>query len=177
MAALGVPLAGRIAAADSAEPGRALGRLTDVGWGNRLRALLADAAPDQPVPDDIVDGCVAVLAAWNWAQRPVGVVTIGSRRRPRLVASLGERLAAVGRLPLLGTIGSDADSARKSNSAQRLAGLWHGLRLTPDLAPAPGPVLLVDDLSDTGWTLTLTAKLLREAGVPAVLPFALAVTA
>ncbi len=38
------------------------------------------------------------------------------------------------------------------------------------------PVLLVDDRIVTGWTMTVGAKLLREAGAPAVLPFALAVT-
>ncbi len=44
------------------------------------------------------------------------------------------------------------------------------------LAELDGPVLLVDDRIDTGWTMTVAAKLLREAGAPAVLPFALAVT-
>jgi ATP-dependent DNA helicase RecQ len=39
-----------------------------------------------------------------------------------------------------------------------------------------GPVLLVDDQADTGWTITVAAKLLREAGAPAVLPLVLAVT-
>ena len=39
------------------------------------------------------------------------------------------------------------------------------------------PVLLVDDVVDSAWTLTLTAALLRQAGVQAVLPFALATTA
>jgi ATP-dependent DNA helicase RecQ len=39
-----------------------------------------------------------------------------------------------------------------------------------------GPVLAVDDLVETGWTMTVAAKLLRDAGAPAVLPLALAVT-
>jgi ATP-dependent DNA helicase RecQ len=39
-----------------------------------------------------------------------------------------------------------------------------------------GPVLVVDDRVDTGWTMTVAAKLLRDAGAPAVLPFALATT-
>jgi ATP-dependent DNA helicase RecQ len=38
-------------------------------------------------------------------------------------------------------------------------------------------VLLVDDRIETGWTMTVAARLLREAGAPAVLPLALAVTA
>lgn len=39
-----------------------------------------------------------------------------------------------------------------------------------------GPVLLVDDVTDTGWTLTMAARVLRAAGAPQVLPFALAST-
>ena len=35
-------------------------------------------------------------------------------------------------------------------------------------------VVLVDDWSDSGWTLTLAAFLLREAGAAAVHPFVLA---
>src|SRR5256885_11924524 len=41
MRALGVELSGKLAAGDTAEPGRAVGRLTDIGWGNRLRELFA----------------------------------------------------------------------------------------------------------------------------------------
>ncbi|NUS43090.1 MAG: DEAD/DEAH box helicase, partial [Mycobacteriaceae bacterium] len=177
MAALGVPLSGRISAAQLAEPGRAVGRLTDIGWGNRLRELLADAAPDQPVPDDLFQACVRVLAAWDWAERPTGVVAIASRRRPELVHSLASRLAAIGKLPLLGTLASTADTMGRSNSAHRLAGLWNGLHPNGlDLSTATGPLLLVDDLMDTGWTMTLAAARLREAGAPAILPFTLALT-
>ena len=84
MGALDVPLSGKLKAGELAEPGRALGRLTDIGWGNRLRELFAPGVghADAPVPDDMVDGCVQVLASWGWAQRPVGVVTMGSVSRP-----------------------------------------------------------------------------------------------
>src|SRR4051794_22871405 len=64
MSALGVPLSGKIPPAENAAPGRALGRLTDLGWGTRLRELLADDAPDRPLPEPMVDGIVKVLAAW-----------------------------------------------------------------------------------------------------------------
>ena len=39
-----------------------------------------------------------------------------------------------------------------------------------------GPVLVVDDRIETGWTMTVAARLLRQAGAPAVLPLVLAVT-
>jgi ATP-dependent DNA helicase RecQ len=38
-----------------------------------------------------------------------------------------------------------------------------------------GPVLLVDDVVDSGWTFTVLAALLREAGSGPVLPVALAI--
>jgi ATP-dependent DNA helicase RecQ len=180
MSALGIPLSGKVADAESAEPGRVVGRLTDIGWGKRLRDLVS-ATEDGPVPDDLFDACVKVLAAWDWAVRPVAVVTMGSSRRPRLVESLGERIATIGRLARLGRIEVGASEGSRLNSAQRLAQLWRSLRLdaslTAQLSTVAGPVLLVDDLVDTGWTMALAAKLLRDAGAPAVLPFALAITA
>jgi len=39
-----------------------------------------------------------------------------------------------------------------------------------------GPVLLVDDVVDSGWTLTVVAALLRQAGSGPVWPVALATT-
>ena len=51
---LGVDAAGKIPATLIAEPGRALGRLTDIGWGGMLRALLAEDAPDEPVTEPVV---------------------------------------------------------------------------------------------------------------------------
>lgn len=182
MAGLDVPLSGRIGADAVAAPGRALGRLTDVGWGNRLRELFSPAAEnrDIAVPDDVFNACVQVLASWEWDERPVAVVTIGSRSRPKLVASLGERLASIGRLTLLGEIGSEPSGEPRANSALRLAQVWQKLTvdagLTERLYAVNGPVLLVDDRIDTGWTMTVAAKLLRDTGVPAVLPFALATT-
>jgi ATP-dependent DNA helicase RecQ len=182
MAALDVPLSGKVGAGELAEPGRALGRLTDIGWGNRLRELFGPGAAhaDDPVPDDMVDGCVQVLASWEWADRPVAVVTVGSVSRPKLVSSIGERISTIGRLPLLGEIGVRPTDERQANSARRLAQVWRSLHIGPELgerlAEVGGPVLLVDDRVDTGWTMTAAAKLLRDAGAPAVLPFALATT-
>ena len=93
---LGVSATGKIPVALTAEPGRALGRLTDIGWGGMLRALLAEDAPDQPVTEPVVAAAIKVLAAWDWAQRPAGILTLPSRTRPQLVTSLGRRLAEVG---------------------------------------------------------------------------------
>jgi ATP-dependent DNA helicase RecQ len=180
MAKLDIPLSGRIAAGERAEPGRALGRLTDVGWGNRLRELVGPTAKDGPVPHSVLQACVAVLASWKWAERPVAVIGVPSVTRPRLTHDLTRRLADIGRLEFLGTLQSPGPAPRRANSAQRLADLSNRLRLPDELASAvatlTGPVLLVDDLIDTGWTVTVAARLIRRAGAPSVLPFALAST-
>jgi ATP-dependent DNA helicase RecQ len=198
LAELGIEVSGKIGPGLAAEPGRALGRLTDLGWGPRLRAALADDAPDgatsdgpipdDPVPDDLIDAVVKVLAAWDWAQRPAGVATLPSRTRPRLIESLGRRIAEIGRIPYLGGLayagGAQAGArpsgrARQYNSAQRLRALWHEFTVPEPLRDAVaglgGPVLLVDDRVETGWTMTVAAKLLREAGAAAALPLVLAV--
>lgn len=178
----GLPdLKGRIRPELGAEPGRALGRLTDIGWGNRLRGLLADGAPDGPVPDDVFAAVVTMLASWEWAHRPAAVVAVPSAARPLLVGSLAERLARAGRLPYLGDLGyRSGPPERRFNSAQRVQAVRATLAMPSALASAVaaagGPILLVDDRADTGWTLTLAAAMLRHAGAPAVLPLVLAVT-
>ncbi|MFJ6938013.1 RecQ family ATP-dependent DNA helicase [Streptomyces sp. NPDC101132] len=193
--AVGVDLKGRIPAGEQASTGRALGRLSDIGWGNRLRPMLAPGAPDGPVPDDVTQAVVSVLADWargpgGWASgspdappRPVGVVAMASRSRPVLVGSLAERIAEVGRMPLLGTVEYAAEAPPyglpSSNSAQRVRALHEQLTVTPELAgavaAAAGPVLLVDDRSESGWTLAVAARLLRRAGAGEVFPLVLAV--
>ncbi|MET8580084.1 RecQ family ATP-dependent DNA helicase [Streptomyces collinus] len=191
--AIGIELKGRIPAGELASPGRALGRLSDIGWGNRLRPLFGPQAADGPVPDDVARAVVDVLADWakgpgGWASgapdaqpRPVGVVTVASRTRPALIQSLGARIAEIGRLPLLGSVAYAGDATRvpRSNSAQRLKALDGALTVPPDLAAAlaeaRGPVLLVDDFTETGWTLAVASRLLRRGGASAVLPLVLAV--
>ncbi|MFJ5095740.1 RecQ family ATP-dependent DNA helicase [Streptomyces sp. NPDC088557] len=195
LAAVGVDLKGRIPPGEQCFGGRALGRLSDIGWGNRLRPLLADGAADGPVPDDVVQAVVHVLADWakgpgGWASgapeapaRPAGVVTVASHRRPRLVGSLGQRIAEIGRMPLLGSVEyvPEAEDLRlsRTNSAQRVVGLQRTLTVSAELAgrlaEVDGPVLLVDDLSDSGWTLAVSARLLRRAGADGVFPLVLAV--
>jgi ATP-dependent DNA helicase RecQ len=145
----------------------------------------------------VASAVVTVITDWakgpgGWATgapdaapRPAGVVTVASRRRPQLVHSLGSRIAEVGRMPLLGTVtyapGSEDLLVSRTNSAQRVRALHEALVVEPALAEAlaaaGGPVLLVDDLSDTGWTLAVAARLLRRAGAEEVFPLVLAVQA
>ncbi|MCI1263200.1 MAG: RecQ family ATP-dependent DNA helicase [Tetrasphaera jenkinsii] len=176
---LGVALKGKIPPGSQAEEGRALARLSDLGWGQRLRPLLA---ADEPVPAELFGSVVQVLKEWGWQERPVAVVSIPSRARPHLVRSLAAGIAEIGRLRDLGELdlidgGPVGDAG--GNSAFRLAGVWQRLAVSASLADAlagiPGPVLLVDDYVNSRWTMTEAARILRDAGAPAVLPLTLAV--
>ncbi|MCW2508548.1 MAG: recQ [Modestobacter sp.] len=218
---LGVEVKGKIAASEGVETGRAVARLTDLGWGQRLRTLLGDdgvggvatlaedleapsieedpdAALDEAHPvnrpgvttdatpdEELMKACARVLGAWDWAQRPGAVVAMPSRRRPALITGVAEGLARVGRLPYLGTLDlahGGPSGGPGGNSAFRLAGVWQrivaGAELRARLAElGDAPVLLVDDLADSRWTMTVAGRELRRAGAAGVLPFALALTA
>jgi ATP-dependent DNA helicase RecQ len=187
MSTLGVEVSGRIAASDAAEPGRAVARFSDLGWGPRVRAVADATVADGPVPEALVRAAVEVLAGWKseWPERPAAFVWVGSQRHPELVASLAQALGSIGHLPVLGQVvhrGSARPSVR-TNSAQRLAALWGTFSLDPAVAAALAGecsgrgVILVDDMTDSGWTLTAVARLLRHAGAAAVYPLTLGVAA
>ncbi|HEX4015560.1 MAG TPA: hypothetical protein VHX15_02400 [Frankiaceae bacterium] len=176
MAATGIQLSGRIAEGTAAVEGRALARLSDLGWGDRLGAALA---ADGEVSPALMSGVVTALSDWPWERRPEVVVATESLRHPTLVGSLASQVASVGRLEHAGTI--RRVMARRSqqevhNSAHKLANVVEAFEVPPDVAVAVQErvVLLVDDLWDSGWTATWVARLLREAGASQVLPFALA---
>ncbi|MGA7149672.1 MAG: recombinase RecQ, partial [Microbacterium sp.] len=121
---------------------------------------------------------------WGWATRPAAVVAMPSRSRPALVTSLARTIAEVGRLPLLGSLELTGAGPGGSggNSAYRLAGVARSFAVGPELAGAiagldGAPILLVDDLVDSRWSVTVAGRLLRQAGSGPVLPFVLAVRA
>jgi ATP-dependent DNA helicase RecQ len=179
MVNLGVPVSGRIAAGEAAATGRVLARFTDLGLGQRLRALVA--APDGPVPDWVAPYCFQVLREWDWVERPVAVAAIPSRRRPQLVETLAAELARRGKLIDLGPLDRTDrrdDSEAAGNSAFRLRQVYGSFGLSGAqqawLEHADGPVLLVDDFIDSRWTQMVAARVLRLGGAPSVLPFALA---
>lgn len=174
---LGVAVRGKIPPAEQLQPGRALARLTDLGWGGRLREVLAPQAPDGPCPPALIAACIRVLADWDWAERPAAVVSMPSRRRPVFVESLARGFADAGRLPYLGALslrGGGPTGDPGGNSAFRLAAVWDRFGAEGLSVPPGRPVLLVDDLVDSRWTITVAGRALLDAGASAVLPFAAA---
>src|SRR5262249_42641783 len=97
---------------------------------------------------------------------------------PSSWAPPGLRMAASGRLPLLGSVvrARAGAGAAPGNSAGRVRAL-HDAFVVPDglagqVGQLGGPGLLGDDLIDSGWTAAIVGRLFRRAGAPAVLPVA-----
>ena len=100
---------------------------------------------------------------------------VPSRRHEHLVPDLTRRLARELDLPFLEVvtlIGSPAPQQTMHNSAQQVRNVVAAFRVVDEVPP--GPVLLVDDLVDSRWTLTAVGRLLRLAGSGPVFPVALA---
>ncbi len=176
--ALGVPWRGRIPPGLQAAPGRAVARLTDLGWGDDLRELFAAQSPDQDVPVPLRHALLEVWQAWDLAEDPPDIiVAMGSQRRPQLVSHLAHGMATIAALPVTGRleiVGGARPEQGAMNSAQRVAAVWQRFGLADPASVSGASVLLVDDRCGTGWTLTVAARLLREAGARVVRPLVLA---
>ncbi len=178
MSSLGVPLSGKIPVGERAEQGRAVGRLDGIGWGSALRDALRTGTTDAETPVPLRHAAVQVLDAWPEAADVDGVVFLESVTHRVLVEHLAGGLARYRKIPLLTRFelvdqGPPPPSA--VNSAQRLNGILGRHRLGEPAAVAGQRVLLVDDRTDSGWTLAVAARELRRAGATAVFPFVLAV--
>ncbi len=189
---LGVPVKGKLKPGEGLSEGRVLARLTDLGWGGALRELFAAGAEDRPVDPAMLRACVQVLREWGagdgrnpgWsgAGRPAAIVGMPSRSKPQLVGSLARGISDIGRIPYLGELQlahGGPTGGRGGNSAYRLAGVWDRLAVGPELESAlqsvqGQSVMLIDDLADSRWTLTVAGRALRQAGAGAVLPLVLA---
>jgi ATP-dependent DNA helicase RecQ len=163
--------------AKPAAEGRALCILGDPGWGRDVASSLV--AGDGPLPDHVIRAAVEVIRGrWRPEPAPEWMTCVPSVTRPGLVEDAARRLAAVLGLPMIPCVVASPGhpvQAAMANSAQQAANARAKLAVVEDGVRRGGPVLLVDDLVDSRWTLTVAADLLRDAGSGSVLPFAFAV--
>ncbi|WP_246742072.1 DEAD/DEAH box helicase [Actinomyces sp. HMT897] len=185
---------GRIGVDEQAGAGMALGRLDGLGISAPLRDLVLSGrdgevpralrAPFLEVVDrlgEVVRQADAGTQAGDEGRGPLAVVIVDSRTRPRLVRQLGRAVANRLRGRALGIVGVSGDEPPRHDvgSAFRLAQVARSLSLGAWSAAALGrlqgaTVVLVDDWTGSGWTLTVATSLLRQAGAAAVHPLVLA---
>ena len=168
---------GNIAASSRPEVGRALAFGTDPGWSEVVSPLFS--APDAPPSQEVLMGLAAVLKSWSWQDRPTWITWVPSRSRPALVEGLAQGLGALGKLDVLAAVQRvSVDAPPQSNmensvtqAANVISAFTFGL-LNGQALPA-GPCLVVDDSLRSGWTMTVVAEGLLNAGADQVLPLLL----
>ncbi|MDE0524872.1 MAG: RecQ family ATP-dependent DNA helicase [Boseongicola sp.] len=155
-----------------ANAGRVLSRWGDAGWGS----LVAEDKHDGRFRDELVTAAADMLNhRWQPSPRPTWVTCVPSARHRMLVVDYSMRLAEALELPFEPVV-----TKVKENEPQKLQqNRYHQCRNLDGVfaisgQPPAGPVLLVDDVVDSRWTLTIVSALLRRAGSGPVWPFALA---
>lgn len=170
----GYGLSGTIDEAFQAQPGRALCVWGDAGWGGLVRR---GKYHDGRFADELVGACAKMVREWNPQPKPAWVTCVPSLRHPDLVPDFAQRLAAALGLPFRRVlVKSDNRPEQKTmaNSTQQARNVDGSLSCHNGI-PA-GPVLLVDDMVDSRWTLTVSTWLLRTKGSGPVWPLALSQT-
>lgn len=163
----------RIPAGGQAEPGKAFRRCGDAGWGT----LVSDGKyRGGRFGDELVEACAVMVEEWSPEPAPTWVTAMPSLNHPELVPDFAKRLADLLDLPFrlaLTKIGPRPPQKQMNNSAQQARNVDGSLGVSAAVILS-GPVLLVDDMVDSRWTMTIAAWLLRSAGSGPVYPLALA---
>jgi len=166
---------GRIGLEYQASPGKALCIWGDAGWGNLVRQ---GKYHDHHFADDLVVACANLVREWRPQITSVWVTCIPSRRHPDLVPDFARQLASRLGIPFHAVLVKTDDRPEQktmANSTQQARNIDGSLAIEEKKLP-DGQVLLVDDMVDSRWTLTVAAWLLRTHGSGEVFPLVLAIT-
>lgn len=154
------------------QTGIALCNYYDEGWGVQVR----EGRASSHYSDELVEASAAALQLY-WQQAGLeisGVIPVPSLRRPALVPDFAERLAQALGLPYAAVMRHEAQHPPQSdmhNSFQQALNVWSKFAVSSQLKG--NPVLLVDDIVNSKWTLTVAGDLLQRHSSGPVFPFVL----
>jgi ATP-dependent DNA helicase RecQ len=154
------------------QEGRSLSSYDDGGWGHLVRDAKYSGGT---FSEELVAAAAGLIRQWAPQPQPEWLTSVPSARHPRLVLDFAERLASALGLPfhdVVTRVRGNAPQKEMENSPQQLRNVY-GAFSVPSELPA-GPVLLVDDIHDSRWTLTVVGVALRTSGSGPVCPFTLA---
>jgi len=158
------------------ESGRTLCYYGDAGWGKFVRV---DKYEHNLFRDELIEAAADMIQhRWEFQdQTPDWVTTIPSRRHKSLVPNFARKLAGRLDVPYVEALVRTKNAPEQKgmlNSSMQARNVVSSLE-TKGRIPT-GNVLLVDDIWDSGWTMTVAGYLLRVNGSGLVYPFTLART-
>ena len=168
-------LKGHIPTELQAQPGKSLCYWRDAGWG---KLVYQGKDIDHHFSDELVGACVNLIREWNILPAPEWVTCIPSLRHKELIPDFAQRLSAalgIPFYPVLVKTEERPEQKKMENSSQQARNVDGALAINVK-SPPKGPVLLVDDMVDSKWTMTIATWLLRSHGSGEVWPLALALT-
>ena len=156
----------------AAQDGRVLSRWRDAGWGRTV----ADNKHIGHFGDELVEAMVEMIQQrWQPNPAPTWLCCVPSRNHPELVPDFARRLAVRLNLPFVNVVEKTRNNEPqkgRQNSFQQCINLDGVFAIQQSISD--GPVLLIDDIVDSGWTLAVIAALLQKEGSGCVYPVALA---
>ena len=166
----------RISIEDQVEDGRALCAFGDAGWGKFIHN---DKYVNNYFREELVDASVELIHKWlpeNISN--MCLAYIPSLSKPELVKSFAHRVAKKLSIPCLDII----EKVRKTrpqkeleNSAYQCQNVFKGFVVKEDCPNVD--IILLDDMVDSKWTLTVCGYMLKQKGARLIYPFAIASTA
>ena len=153
------------------EEGHALSRYGDPGWGELVQRGKYQAGR---FDDELVMASAKLVERWNPSPAPTWLTAVPSHRVEGVVVDFARRLADALGIEFVETVERVRDNSEQKmmhNSYQQARNVLDAFRVQ---AARSDPVLLIDDIVNSRWTLTVIGNLLMQAGSGAVYPFALA---
>jgi ATP-dependent DNA helicase RecQ len=145
----------------------------DAGWG---KLVISGKYQDGVFCNALIDASVNLIDnIWQPNPRPTWVCAIPSKRHPTLVPDLASKIAEKLKIPFIPALCRIKDAPEQKlmqNSTMQSRNVFNTLSV--DGTFPVGPVLLIDDIIDSRWTLTMAGFLLQKNGSGIVYPFTLA---
>jgi ATP-dependent DNA helicase RecQ len=167
---------GTIPAEHRLREGRVLAVYGDAGWGQLVQAGKYE---EGGFSDELVEALIEMVQTDLQPDPPPAWVTaVPSRRNPDLVPDFARRLAGRLGLPYRSALMKVRDTPPQKdmeNSVQQARNAIGAFVAAHDQVLS-GPVLLVDDMVDSSWSLTVCGVALAEAGSGPVYPLVLGQT-
>jgi ATP-dependent DNA helicase RecQ len=150
-------------------PGATISVYNDAGWGQLVRD---GKYAGTHFSDELIEPSVRAIRSLD--VQPEWLCWIPSLSRSELVPDFARRLAAalgIGVVEAVRKVQQNQPQKMMQNSSKQFDNVWESFDV---VASKPGVCLLVDDVVDSGWTMTIVATKLVRAGATGVIPFALA---